>query len=116
APVRRGNGFVLAEKLFLEWGEQFDWPDLAAPALPEDAELFCHGLRDQIGILSDGRVVPCCLDADGNLALGNLFEAPLYEILASPRARAIYDGFTRRRGADELCRRCGYARRFCKNE
>ncbi|MBQ8288517.1 MAG: SPASM domain-containing protein [Clostridia bacterium] len=115
-PVRRGNGYVLAPKLFLEWGEQFDWPDLAAPALPEGAELFCHGLRDQIGVLSDGTVVPCCLDADGNLALGNLFESTLPEILASPRARAIYDGFTRRRGAEELCRRCGYARRFIRNE
>ncbi len=114
APVRRGNGFVLADKLFLEWGEQFDWPDLSAPALPEDAPLFCHGLRDQIGVHCDGTVVPCCLDADGVIALGNLFETPLAEILASPRARVIYDGFTRHRAAEELCRRCGYARRFVR--
>ena len=112
APVRRGNGYTLAPKLFLEWGDEFDWPDPAAPALPEDAEPFCYGLRDQIGILSDGRVVPCCLDADGNLTLGNLFEQSLSEILASPRAKAIYDGFTRHRAAEDLCRRCGYARRF----
>lgn len=111
-PVRRGNGYRIAPKLFLEWGEEFDWPDPSAPALPLDADLFCYGLRDQIGILSDGRVVPCCLDADGNLALGNLFTDSLSEILATPRARTIYDGFTRHRAAEELCRRCGYARRF----
>lgn len=112
APVRRGNGYVLAPKLFLEWGDEFDWPDPSAPAIDVDADLFCYGLRDQIGILCDGRVVPCCLDADGNLTLGNLFEQPLAEILASPRAKAIYDGFTRHRAAEDLCRRCGYARRF----
>lgn len=114
--VRRGNGYRLAPKVFLEWGEEFDWPDPAAPALPPDADLFCYGLRDQIGIHSNGTVVPCCLDADGNLALGNLFEQSLDEILASPRAKAIYDGFTRHRAAEELCRRCGYARRFTKTK
>jgi radical SAM protein with 4Fe4S-binding SPASM domain len=69
-------------------------------------------LRDQIGILVDGTVVPCCLDAEGNLALGNLFTSDLDDVLASPRAKVIYDGFTHRRAAESLCRRCGYARRF----
>lgn len=114
--VRRGNGYRLASHLFLEWGEHFDWPDPAAPDLPPDADLFCYGLRDQIGVLCDGTVVPCCLDADGNLALGNLFEQELGQILASPRAKAIYDGFTRRRATEELCRRCGYARRFSRTD
>ena len=112
--IRGGQSQRLAEKIFLEWGERFDWPDLKVPECDVDADLFCYGLRDQIGILSDGRVVPCCLDADGNLELGNLFESELDEILASPRARAIYDGFTRRRGVESMCRRCGYARRFSK--
>lgn len=110
--VRRGSGYRLASRLFLEWGAHFDWPDPAAPEVPADADLFCYGLRDQIGVLSDGTVVPCCLDADGNLALGNLFESELGEILSSERASAIYDGFTRRRAAESLCRKCGYARRF----
>ena len=112
--IRGGQSQRLAEKIFLEWGERFDWPDLKVPECDPDADLFCYGLRDQIGILSDGRVVPCCLDADGNLELGNLFESELDEILASPRAHAIYDGFTRRRGVESMCRRCGYARRFSK--
>ena len=75
---------------------------------------FCHGLRQQIAVLCDGTVVPCCLDSEGQLALGNLFSQPLEEILASPRARAIVDGFSRRTPSEALCRRCGYARRFTK--
>lgn len=106
------SGYRLAPKVFLEWGEEFDWPDMRASAIPEDAPLFCYALRNQVGIHVDGTVVPCCLDAEGTLALGNLFESSLHEILQSPRARAIYDGFTEHRGVEALCRRCGYARRF----
>ncbi len=106
------SGYRLAHKVFLEWGEEFDWPDKNAPAISEDTPIFCYALRNQVGIHVDGTVVPCCLDADGVLALGNLHETPLAEILSSPRARAIYDGFTDHRAAEELCRRCGYARRF----
>ncbi len=106
------SGYRLAPKVFLEWGEEFDWPDLAAPAQEKGEPLFCYALRNQVGVLCDGTVVPCCLDADGTLALGNLFEVPLDEILSTPRARAIYDGFTNHCAAEELCRRCGYARRF----
>ena len=112
--LRGGSSQRLATRIFLEWGERFAWPDNALPACDAEADRFCHGLRDQIGILADGTVVPCCLDADGNLALGNLFDASLDEILASDRARAIYDGFTRRHAVEPFCRKCGYAARFSK--
>ena len=110
--VRGGSSQRLATRIFLEWGERFDWPDPNLPACDPEADLFCYGLRNQIGILVDGTVVPCCLDADANLALGNLFSADLDQILTSPRARAIYDGFTHHRAVEPLCQRCGYARRF----
>lgn len=103
-------GSTLAPRVYLEWGEKFDWPDLEAGE--ERFSGFCHGLRDQVGVLWDGTVVPCCLDHEGDIPLGNLYEQSLEEILASPRARAIYDGFSARRPAEELCRRCGYSRRF----
>ncbi|MBE6662414.1 MAG: radical SAM protein [Ruminococcaceae bacterium] len=112
--IRGGASHRLAERIFLEWGERFDWPDPALSPCDPDADRFCYGLRDQIGILVDGTVVPCCLDADANLALGNLFDAELDEILASPRAKAIYDGFTCRRAVEDLCRKCGYAKRFSR--
>ena len=112
--IRGGSSQRLSERIFLEWGELFDWPDPSRKENDADADLFCYGLRDQIGMLADGTVVPCCLDADANLALGNIFSDELYDILLSPRAKAIYDGFTRRRAVESLCRKCGYARRFSR--
>jgi len=105
------SGYKVADRLYLESAQKFDWPDLSEK---ESGTQFCMGLRDQLAILCDGTVVPCCLDADGVLALGNIHADTLEEILASPRARAIYNGFSCRAPAEELCRRCGYAVRFNK--
>jgi len=103
-------GTRIAHRTYLEYGDKFDWPDLQAPE--GSNRVFCYGLRDQIGVLCDGTVVPCCLDHEGDLALGNLFRESIEEILSSPRAKAIYDGFSKKEAAEELCRKCGYARRF----
>lgn len=104
------RGVRIRDKLYLEWGDRFEWPDMSAD--DRGSEVFCYGLRDQFGILCDGSVVPCCLDSDGVITLGNIFEDSLDDILNSPRAKAMVDGFDRRRASEELCRRCGYARRF----
>lgn len=112
-PWREGRrGSTLAPNLFLEWGERFDWPDLSAPE--GERPVFCYGLRDQMGVLWDGTVVPCCLDHEGDIPLGNLYRQTLDEILDGPRARGLYDGFSRGEAAEALCRRCGFARRFQK--
>lgn len=110
-PWKEGwQGVTLAPNVYLEWGERFEWPDLEAGAY--EGRAFCRGLRDQVGVLWDGTVVPCCLDHEGDIPLGNLYDQSLEEILESPRARAIYEGFSQGRAAEELCRKCGYARRF----
>ena len=77
-------------------------------------KVFCHGLRDQIGILLDGTVVPCCLDSEGKIPLGNIFNEELVDIINSKRAIDIYDGFSQRRAVEDLCKRCGYAKRKFK--
>lgn len=104
------RGTRIGEKVYLEYGDKFDWPDLAAK--DGGSRVFCYGLRDQLGVLCDGTVVPCCLDHEGDLALGNLFEKNLEDILENPRATAIYQGFREKQAVEKLCRRCGYARRF----
>jgi len=104
------GGLKLSERIWLEHGEKFDWPELSAQDMGHT--LFCYGLRDQIGVLCDGTVVPCCLDHDGDIALGNLFNDSLEDIMLTERAQDIYNGFSKRRAVEELCRKCGYARRF----
>ena len=104
------RGIRIKEKLFLEWGERFEWPDEQAEMKGD--RFFCYGLKDQFGILCDGTVVPCCLDSDGVIALGNIFKEDLDAILNSPRAKAMVEGFKCGKASEDLCRRCGYAQRF----
>ena len=106
------RGIKLCDGIYLEWGDRFEWPDTEADIKGE--KFFCYGLGDQFGILSDGSVVPCCLDSEGAITLGNIFRQNADEILGSKRARAIVDGFKHREASEELCRRCGYAQRFVK--
>ena len=108
-PQPRDGNWKLGTRLYLEQAERFEWPDLEAQ---ETGTRFCLGLREQIAVLCDGTVVPCCLDHEGDIPLGNLLSQNLDDILTSPRATALYDGFSCGRPSEELCRRCGYATRF----
>ena len=104
----RYDGWKICENLYLEMDSVFEWPDTERDELSQN-ESFCYALRNQIGVLVDGTVVPCCLDHAGAIKLGNLHTQKLDEILSSPRAKAIYDGFTRHEAVEPLCKRCGYA-------
>ena len=104
------RGARIRHKLHLEYGDRFAWPDMQAENMGND--IFCYGLADHFGVLCDGSVIPCCLDHDGNITLGNILETPIREILSSPRALAMREGFSKRCATEELCQRCGYARRF----
>jgi radical SAM protein with 4Fe4S-binding SPASM domain len=105
-----GRSLPLAPKIFLNLAHRFDWPHAPAPDLGGSGT--CRGLKDHIAILVDGTVVPCCLDAEGDIALGNIHRQRLEDILAAPRATAIREGFSRRQALDPLCRRCRYKQRF----
>ena len=110
--AKNRRGIRIREKVFLELGERFEWPDSHAEI--KGSRFYCYGLKDQFGILSDGTVVPCCLDSDGVISLGNIFTDDLSEILHSPRAQAMLEGFKCGKATEDLCRRCGYAQRFVR--
>lgn len=104
------NGIRIGNKIYLQYGDKFDWPTLESNDTNEN--VFCYGLRDQIGILADGTVVPCCLDNNGEIPLGNIFEDDLNDILNSEKAQNIYNGFSNRTACEELCKRCSFVRKF----
>lgn len=110
--TKNSTGYKLQEKTFLEYGKKFDWPDINIKEINQ--EIYCYGLKDQIGILSNGDIVPCCLDHEGDIKLGNIFESDLKTILNSNLALEIYNGFKNKKAIHPLCKRCGYARRFTK--
>lgn len=102
----------LENRIILHQSELFCWAGAGkknAPKVP-CVKGSCHALRKQIGILSDGTVVPCCMDTSGVMGLGNLFTQELSEILASKRAVAMKKGFERDEFTEKLCQQCEFGR------
>ncbi|MGL4762536.1 MAG: radical SAM/SPASM domain-containing protein [Sarcina sp.] len=97
------------DRVYIMTAEKFKWPVMGG--LPATERTFCYGLRTQLGILVDGTVVPCCIDSDGNIPLGNIFEQDLEEIITSERATKIYDGFSCGKAVEDLCKKCGFTER-----
>lgn len=117
---------TIGDRLFLNKSEVFEWPDdahsgndqqtgaaaNAAKPVKPGFRSFCHGLRDQLAILADGTAVPCCLDNNGTIKLGNILTQELEHILKGKRAEAFYRGFSEGRAVEHLCRSCSYRERF----
>lgn len=108
-----GRGIKIADRIYLNQDKRFKWPDLNETE--ESDEGFCYGLRNQIAILVDGTVVPCCLDGEGVINLGNINKTSFSEIIITERANNIVEGFSKREAVEELCRKCGYRSRFGGN-
>ncbi len=98
--------------VFLHFDSRFEWPSLDKPLLNNKGT--CYGMHSHIGILCDGTVVPCCLDSEGNIPLGNCLKESLLGILNSERAKNIKKGFEKNILVEELCKRCAYIQRFSK--
>lgn len=106
----RPRGFRLDKNIFLEFDNVFTWPSVSKA---EKITLgFCHALSNQIGILADGTVVPCCLDSNGEIPLGNIFESSLEDILNSNRSLSIKNGFKTGEIVEPLCQKCTFIKKF----
>ena len=102
-----GNrGLKLADRIYLQTAQRFEWPDKDKDIITD--KIFCYGLRDHFGIQVDGTVVPCCLDNNGEIPLGNIFKEKINDILKSEKTQNIFNGFSNRQACEELCKRCDF--------
>lgn len=99
-------------RVYFHFDTRFKWPHYGDPDQGEKG--FCHALSQQIGIHADGTVVPCCLDKEAGIPLGNVLTDTLENVLKSPRLLRMREGFQKKILTEELCRKCTYIRRFDK--
>lgn len=95
----------LTDHVFFQNSARFSWP---GEKHLQHTHRTCYGLKDHVAILVDGTVVPCCLDANGDMALGNVLEQPFDDIIKSERAMKILEGFRRHEAVEPLCADCGF--------
>lgn len=100
------NNTTITNNIFISTNQEFIWPDLNNDYYDEIGK--CYALKDHIGILVDGKVVPCCLDSIGNIELGNIYKDDLKVIINSDRYKNMLNGFKNNKKIEELCKHCKY--------
>lgn len=103
------NSIRIAPKILIATDEYFQWPSLQGE---ENSDGFCLGLKSHFAILSNQDVVPCCLDKNGTIKLGNLKTQTMEEILSSKKVNSIRSSFEQHLCVEELCKKCTYKNKF----
>ena len=105
------NNTTISNNIFISVNEEFIWPDLNNNYYSERGK--CYALRDHIGILVDGSIVPCCLDSKGDIILGNIYKDNLDDIIKNDRYNNMLNGFMNNIKVEELCKKCNF---ICKDK
>ena len=109
----RHKSFNVTGRIYLHQDSRFEWPE--KPSTTEKTVAgTCRALDTHVAILHDGRVVACCLDYSGQITLGNIADQSLAEILESPTAKNLREGFEKHELRHPLCQSCTFCKRFGK--
>lgn len=100
------NSFKIRDYLYVKQFREFIWPDINNDYYSDCGS--CYGTRDHLGILSDGTIVPCCLDTKGIINLGNINTDNIMDVLSSDRVIRMSDGFKNHKKCEELCKHCSF--------
>ena len=109
--IKSENNIKISSTTYVDKENEFVWPDIKGN---KTSEGFCMALKTQIAILSDGTVVPCCLDSNGHIQLGNIYKEPFEKIINGKRCIDLKKSFQDRKPIEKLCLNCTYKNRFDK--
>lgn len=107
------SNIKLEENVFLSFQEEFVWPNIK-----NDRKYLtgtCYALKDHIAILVDGSVIPCCLDSEGIIKLGNIYEDTIADIQSSDRYQKMLSSFKDNKKCEELCQTCNFINKKTSN-
>lgn len=104
--ILNNKNIKINEYLYINKDLEFEWPNIDSSYHTDKG--YCLGLTNHIGILSDGTVVPCCLDSEGLINLGNIFEENLENIINSDLYQKMLKGFRDNKRICELCKHCSF--------
>ena len=104
--IKLKKGFKIRENVFLDIEDEFIWPDLSNDYCNEEGT--CRALKDHIGILVDGTIVPCCLDTNGIINLGNIYANRIDDIINSDMYKNLLNGFNNNKKIHNLCQKCSF--------
>lgn len=106
--IYTSNNIKIKSTIYVDKDNEFSWPEVTT----HKSNGYCYALKTQIGILVDGTVVPCCLDSNGVINLGNIFKENLEEIINSEKYTSLQKSFQDRKPCEELCKSCTFKERL----
>ena len=110
--IKNENNVKIKDRIFVDKDNEFEWPSITN----HNSCGFCYALKTHIAVLVDGTVVPCCLDSNGLVDLGNIYNESLENIINSNRYQTLKKSFQDRKPSEDLCKSCTYKdRKYLQN-
>lgn len=110
--IKTKNNIKISSTVYVDKDNEFKWPEITS----YQSTGYCFALKTQLAILADGTVVPCCLDSNGQIELGNIFKEELLEIMESKKYQELKKSFQDRRPNEALCKSCTFKEKFNGNK
>ena len=108
--LKKEKNIKISSTIYVDKDNEFSWPTITN----HKSCGYCPALKTQLAILVDGTVVPCCLDSNGIINLGNIRKEPLQEIEKKERYINVKKSLQDRKPIEKLCQSCTFKERKYK--